>query len=164
MKIAVAADHRGFETKRKLIPALRQWGHHVEDFGCDGASMATDYPDYAIPAARAVSDARCDAGIFLDGSGIGMSIVANKVIGVRAALAHDEVTARIAREANHCNVLCLGCDLLTDSQIRKIIQVFLATPFGEGRHARRVAKLNALEHAQAISIVQQHAQQQQAIL
>ncbi|MCY2950965.1 MAG: RpiB/LacA/LacB family sugar-phosphate isomerase, partial [Planctomycetota bacterium] len=82
MKIAVAADHRGFETKRKLIPALRQWGHHVEDFGCDGTSMTTDYPDYAIPAARAVSDARCDAGIFLDGSGIGMSVAANKVFGV----------------------------------------------------------------------------------
>src|SRR5687767_2681419 len=147
MRIAIAADHRGFEAKRKLLPVLKQMGHDVEDFGCEG-TQASDYPDYAIPAARAVASGRCDVGILLDGSGIGMSVAANKVCGVRAALAHDEVTARLSREHNHCNVLCLGSDLLNESEIRKIIQVFLATPFGEGRHARRVEKLTALERNQ----------------
>ena len=145
MKLAVAADHRGFEAKRKLIPLLGQWGHEVQDFGCDGTSASTDYPDFAIPAAQAVAAGQCDAGIFLDGSGLGMSIAANKVAGVRAALAHDEVTARISREHNHCNVICLGSDLLNENEIRKIIQVFLSTPFAEGRHLRRVEKLNDFE-------------------
>jgi ribose 5-phosphate isomerase B len=145
MRIAVAADHRGFEAKRKLLPLLKQMGHEPEDFGCDGTSNATDYPDFAIPAAKAVADGRCEAGIFLDGSGIGMSVAANKVRGIRAALAHDEVTARLSREHNHCNVLCLGSDLLNENEIRKIINVFLTTPFGEGRHARRVEKLKQFE-------------------
>src|SRR6266496_3686722 len=91
MRIAVAADHRGFDAKRKLIPTLRQMGHEVEDFGCDSTN-STDYPDFAIPAAKAVAEGRCEAGILLDGSGIGMSVAANKVKGIRAALAHDEVT------------------------------------------------------------------------
>jgi ribose 5-phosphate isomerase B len=148
MRIAVASDHRGYDAKRKLIPLLRQWGHEVEDFGCDGSQVATDYPDYAIPAARSVADGRCKVGIFMDGSGIGVSVAANKVFGVRAALAHDEVTARLSREHNHCNVLCLGSDLLNESEIRKIVQVFLTTPFGDGRHARRVEKLKEFERSQ----------------
>jgi len=145
MKIAMAADHRGFETKRKISALLKQWGHEVVDFGCEGSVAATDYPDYALPAAKAVSEGKCDVGILLGGSGIGMSIAANKVHGVRAATVHDELTARISREANHCNVLCLGCDLLSDAEMRKIVQVFLTTGFGEGRHARRVAKLKDYE-------------------
>jgi ribose 5-phosphate isomerase B len=145
MKIAVASDHRGFEAKCRMVPQLKQMGHEVEDFGCAEASASTDYPDYAIPAARAVADGRCEVGIFLDGSGIGMSVAANKVRDVRAALAHDEVTARLSREHNHCNVLCLGSDLLNDNEIRKIITVFLSTPFGEGRHLRRVEKLKDFE-------------------
>jgi ribose 5-phosphate isomerase B len=148
MRIAVAADHRGYEAKRKLVPALRQWGHIVEDFGCQTSLTCSDYPDYAIPLALAVAEGRCEAGILFDGSGIGMSIAANKVRGIRAALAHDEVTARLSREANHCNVLCLGSDLLNDAEIRKITQAFLSTSFGDGRHARRVQKLNDLERSQ----------------
>jgi ribose 5-phosphate isomerase B len=148
MKIAVAADHRGFDAKRRLIPLLRQMGHDVEDFGCDGNEAACDYPDYAIPAAQAVAAGKCEVAIMLDGSGIGMSVAANKVKGVRAALAHDEVTARLSREHNHCNVLCLGSDLLNEGEIRKIISVFLSTPFGEGRHARRVEKLRGFESGQ----------------
>jgi ribose 5-phosphate isomerase B len=148
MKIAVAADHRGFDAKRRLIPLLRQMGHEVQDFGCDGNETASDYPDFAIPAAQAVAGGKCDAAILLDGSGIGMSVAANKVKGIRAALAHDEVTARLSREHNHCNVLCLGSDLLNEGEIRKIISVFLTTPFGEGRHARRVEKLRGFEVGQ----------------
>jgi ribose 5-phosphate isomerase B len=123
---------------------LRQHGHEVTDFGCEGQS-ACDYPDFAIPAARAVASGQCEAGILMDGSGIGMSVAANKVRGVRAALVHDEVTARRAREHNHCNVLCLGTDLLSEDQIRNIVQIFLTTAFGDGRHIRRIQKLAELE-------------------
>jgi len=144
MRLAVASDHRGFDAKRRLVPLLKKLGHEVEDFGCEGTG-AVDYPDHAAPAARAVAEGRCDAAILMDGSGIGMSVAANKVSGVRAALAHDEVTARRAREHNHCNVLCLGTDLLSEDQIRQIVEIFLTTNFADGRHARRVAKLKALE-------------------
>ena len=144
MKIAVACDHRGYEAKRRLLPRLAQWGHQVKDYGCDGTA-AVDYPDHAVPAARAVAAGEAQVGILMDGSGIGMSVAANKVCGVRAALAHDEVTARRAREHNHCNALCLGTDLLSEDQIRQIVEIFLTTPFAEGRHARRVGKLRLLE-------------------
>ena len=144
MRIVVACDHRGYDAKRKLLPALRRMGHEVEDFGCDGAG-SVDYPDYAAPAAQSVAEGKHEVGILLDGSGIGMSVVANKVRGVRAALAHDEVTARRAREHNHCNVLCLGTDLLSEEHLRNIVEVFLGTSFGEGRHVRRVAKIKKIE-------------------
>src|SRR5688572_6545678 len=144
MKLAVASDHRGYEAKRRMLPALKKMGHEVEDFGCDSAA-ACDYPDYAFPAARAVAEGRAEVGILMDGSGIGMSVAANKVCGVRAALAHDEVTARRAREHNHCNVLCLGTDLLSEDQVRQIVEIFLTTGFGDGRHQRRVEKLRQLE-------------------
>jgi ribose 5-phosphate isomerase B len=147
VKLAVACDHRGYEAKRRLLPLLKKLGHELEDFGCDGTA-AVDYPDHAAPAARAVSDGNCDAAILMDGSGIGMSVAANKVRGVRAALAHDEVTARRAREHNHCNVLCLGTDLLSEDQIRQIVEIFLSTPYGDGRHTRRVNKLKLLEEAE----------------
>jgi ribose 5-phosphate isomerase B len=96
MKVAVACDHRGFEAKRRLLPSLKKAGHQIEDFGTDSAASC-DYPDFAVPAARSVADGRNEVGVMLDGTGIGMSIAANKVKGVRAALAHDEVTARLAR-------------------------------------------------------------------
>src|SRR5208282_4973944 len=144
MKIGIACDHRGYEAKRRLIPVLRKMGHEVEDFGCNSSS-SVDYPDYALPVAKLVAQEKQDVGILLDGSGIGMSVVANKVVGIRAALVHDELTARRAREHNHCNVLCLGTDLLSEDQIRQIVEIFLATPFGEGRHTRRVDKLRDFE-------------------
>lgn len=152
MKIAVASDHRGFEAKRRLLPTLKKLGHHVQDFGCMDGTTSVDYPDYAIPVSQKVARGEYDVGILLDGSGIGMSIVANKICGVRAALVHDEVTARRAREHNHCNVLCLGTDLLSEDQVRKIVEIFLTTPFGDGRHARRVEKVSKIErerHADA---------------
>jgi len=144
MKLAIACDHRGYEAKRRLLPVLKQQGHDITDFGCDGPG-ACDYSDFAAPAARAVAAGTCEAGILMDGSGIGMSIAANKVRGVRAALVHDEVTARRSREHNHCNVLCLGTDLLSEDQIRNIVQIFLTTAFGDGRHVRRVQKLSQIE-------------------
>lgn len=144
MKLAVACDHRGYEAKRRLLPVLKKMGHEIVDFGCESAA-AVDYPDYAIPASRAVTDGTAEVAILLDGSGIGMSIASNKVFGVRAALAHDEVTARIAREHNHCNVLCLGTDLLSEDHIRQIVEIFLTTMFADGRHIRRIEKLKQIE-------------------
>jgi ribose 5-phosphate isomerase B len=144
MIIAIASDHRGFEAKRKLLPMLKQNGHKVEDFGCDSPASC-DYPDFAVPAGKSVIDGRCDVGILLDGSGIGMSVAANKIRGVRAALVHDEVTARRSREHNHCNVLCLGTDLLSEVQINKIVEIFLETAFADGRHTRRLDKIKELE-------------------
>src|SRR5689334_18434210 len=119
MKIAVACDHRGYEAKRRLLPFLKSAGHQIHDFGCDSPA-ACDYPDFAVPACKSIVKSENVIGILLDGTGIGMSVAANKVRGVRAALVHDEVTARTAREKNHCNVLCLGTDLLSEEQVRKI--------------------------------------------
>ncbi len=147
MKLAIACDHRGYDAKMKLLPVLRGWKHEIEDFGCDGPASC-DYPDFAIPAVRSVARTTNDVAVLLDGSGIGMSIVANKIRGIRAALAHDELTARRAREHNHCNVLCLGTDLLSEDQIRQIVEIFLATDFGNGRHVRRTEKLKAIEDEQ----------------
>jgi ribose 5-phosphate isomerase B len=144
MKIAIACDHRGFEAKRRVLPILRSAGHEVEDFGCELPANC-DYPDFAAPAARSVAAGRNEVGILLDGSGIGMCIVANKIPGIRAALVHDELTASRAREHNHCNVLCLGTDLLSEDQIKRIIEIFLSTPFATGRHDRRLAKLKQIE-------------------
>ncbi len=144
MNIAIACDHRGFDAKKKLIPLLKKLGHEVQDFGCEGTA-AVDYPDFAIPAAQAVAAGTHEMGILLDGSGIGMSVAANKVREIRAGLVHDEITAHRAREHNHCNVLCLGTDLLSEDQIKRIVEIFLATPFGEGRHTRRVDKLRDFE-------------------
>lgn len=145
MKVAIASDHRGFEAKARLVPWLKKMGHSPVDFGCE-ANASCDYPDFAAPAARSVVTGQCDVAILLDGSGIGMSIVANKIAGVRAALVHDDVTAVRAREHNHCNVLCLGTDLLGEGQVRNITEIFLKTPYVEGRHDRRIGKINQIEH------------------
>jgi ribose 5-phosphate isomerase B len=147
MKVVVASDHRGYEAKRRVLPLLKRLGHEFQDLGCDGPA-AVDYPDFAAPVARAVAKGTADVGILMDGSGIGMSIAANKFCGVRAALVHDEVTARRSREHNHCNVLCLGTDLLSEDQIRQIVEIFLSTNFVDGRHTKRIEKLKAIEDEQ----------------
>ncbi len=147
MKIAIACDHRGYEAKKRLLPLLKKGEHEVRDFGCE-STAACDYPDFAVPAAQSVAGGEADIAVLLDGSGIGMSVAANKVKGVRAALVHDEFTARRAREHNHCNVLCLGTDLLSEDQIRQIVEIFLATGFANGRHVRRIEKLKAIEDEQ----------------
>jgi ribose 5-phosphate isomerase B len=144
MKVVVASDHRGFDAKKRLVPHLRNKGHDVTDLGCDSNAMC-DYPDFAVPAARAVAKGEYEVAILLDGSGIGMSIVANKVSGIFAALVHDDVTARQARARMHCNCLCLGTDLLGEDQIRNIVEIFLGTPFEEGRHQQRIDKIRQLE-------------------
>jgi ribose 5-phosphate isomerase B len=144
MKIAIACDHRGYTVKQRIVAQVMDRGHEVLDFGTDNPKPC-DYPDFAIPAAKAVALAQADRGILIDGSGIGMSIIANKIPGVRAAICHDELTAEISRRHNNANILCFAADLLGDELIRRIIDAWLLTPFEQGRHSRRVEKLAALE-------------------
>jgi ribose 5-phosphate isomerase B len=145
MKIAIASDHRGFEAKRKILPLLKRNGHEVHDFGCEMPTLSCDYVDFAAPAARAVARGEFDVAILFEGSGIGMSITANKVHGIRAALVHDEITARRAREHHHCNALCLGTELLSEEHVRDIVEIFLNAEFQNGRHRARVAKVMKIE-------------------
>ncbi len=142
--IAIGADHGGFEMKEHVKTLLTELGHKPRDFGTDSADPV-DYPDIAHAVARAVADRTCDLGIIIDGAGIGSAITANKVPGIRAALCYDESTARNSREHNYANVLSLGGRLLSVDQIRRIVTVWLATPEGEARHEKRVAKITAIE-------------------
>ena len=145
MKIAIASDHRGYDATKKLLPILTRAGHQISDFGCD-STASCDYVDFAAPAARAVAKGDADVAILLEGSGIGMSITANKIHGIRAALVHDEVTARRAREHHHCNALCLGTELLSEEQIRNIVQIFLSSSMMQNdRHLARIAKMTKVE-------------------
>lgn len=144
MKIAIACDHRGFAVKQRILAQIADRGHEIVDFGTDSPKPC-DYPDYAIPAAKAVAAGQVDRGILIDGSGIGMSIAANKIAGIRAAICHDELTAEISRRHNNANILCFAADLLGDELIRRIVDVWLLTPFENGRHGRRLEKLAELE-------------------
>jgi ribose 5-phosphate isomerase B len=144
MKIAIACDHRGYAVKQRIVMQIQDRGHEVLDFGTESAKPC-DYPDFGIPAAKAVAMGQADRGILIDGSGIGMSIIANKMPGVRAAICHDELTAEISRRHNNANILCFAADLLGDELIRRIMDAWLLTPFEQGRHSRRVEKVASLE-------------------
>lgn len=144
MKISIGGDHRGVNVKAKLVDLVRRLGHEVEDAGTCSAE-AVDYPDIAAPVARAVSEGRVDRGILICGSGIGMAIAANKIPGVRAAPCHDDLTAEMSRRHNDLNVLCLSADMLGEKLIDRMVEIWLATEFEGGRHARRVQKIAELE-------------------
>jgi ribose 5-phosphate isomerase B len=144
MKIAIGADHAGFELKNQLGDVLRQTGHQVCDFGTNSAE-ATDYPDYAWRVANAVASGTAERGVLVCGSGVGMSIAANKVRGIRAALGVTPEEVRLTRGHNNANVLTLGARFLEPSMARELVQVFLDTPFEGGRHQRRLAKISQLE-------------------
>ena len=144
--VAVGGDHGGFALKERLAFKLSEQGFEVIDCGTDSIE-AVDYPDIAADVARRVASGQADAGVLVDGAGIGSAMAANKVPGVRAAHCYDLSTARNAREHNHANVLTLGAGLTGDALAWQITQEFLATPYGEGRHARRVALIDALDAA-----------------
>jgi ribose 5-phosphate isomerase B len=144
MHIATGADHGGYGLKQEIARFLLAAGHQVEDVGAH-SDESTDYPDYAVAVAQAVAAGSADVGILVCGTGIGMSIAANKVQGVRAAVATDCYMARMAREHNDANVLCLGGRVLGLGTALDIVQVFLESRFAEGRHARRVGKIETLE-------------------
>jgi ribose 5-phosphate isomerase B len=143
MRIAIGADHRGLELKQFIIKLLKQMGHSHEDFGTNTAE-SVDYPDIAQKVAERVAKGDFDLGILICDTGIGMCIAANKVKGIRAALAHDSFSARRAREHNDANILCLGTRE-TQATVRKIVENFINTQFEGGRHQRRVDKIRAME-------------------
>jgi len=145
MKVALAADHRGHVVKEKISALLVERNFQVLDMGTN-TSRSVDYPDLAYPAAKSVADGQADLAILVCGSGIGMTICANKVHGIRAALCHDELTAQMSRRHNNANVLCLASDVLGEELIRRIVISWLETPFESGgRHERRVRKITCIE-------------------
>lgn len=144
MRIAIGSDHAGFALKQQLFTEISEMGHAYEDFGCfdDGP---VDYPDIARAVSEAVAAGRCDSGILVCSNGVGMSITANKIRGIRAALCHDTFSARRAREHTDANVLCMGGWVIGQGQAREIVRVFLSAEFVGGRHSRRLSKIEALE-------------------
>lgn len=142
--VAVGADHGGVTLRDAIAARLRELGHSVTDHGTSG-SAAVDYPDYAIAVARAVASGAAQVGIMVDGAGIGSCMAANKVPGVRAAMCYDVTTAQNAREHNNANVLTLGGGLVGPRLALAIVETFLSTSFAGGRHASRVAKIDALD-------------------
>ena len=144
MKIAVACDHGGLQLKRALVRYLTSKGHEVIDFGTD-TEESCDYPDYALPAAEAVAAGRCERGILVCGTGIGVSLVANKVPGIRCAHCHDTYSAKYTRLHNDANMLAFGQRVIGEGLMLEIVDTFLRTDFEGGRHQRRVDKISAIE-------------------
>lgn len=147
-RIAIGADHAGYELKQHLITRLRGLGHEVLDLGTDSTD-SVDYPPYCAAVGRAVRDGAADLGIVLGGSGQGEQLAANKVHGVRAALCNDLYTARMARSHNNANVLSMGARVVGLGLAEEIVDLFLVTPFDGGRHARRVELLMEIEQEEA---------------
>ncbi len=154
MRIALSADHRGYTGIKLLNENLQRAGHEVMLLGdCSGAPA--DYPDRAWLVGQAIAKGQADLGVLICGTGIGMSIAANKIKGVRAAVVHDELTAQLSRSHNNANVLCLSADLLGQRLIEKITDIWVATEFEGGRHARRIRKIAAMENGVDPATVQE---------
>jgi ribose 5-phosphate isomerase B len=146
MKIAIGADHGGFPLNERVIEELRAAGHQIEDFGTHDGSRPDDYPDYALAVGRAVQNGTSEIGIIICGSGVGASVAANKLRGVRATLCGDTYSAHQSREHDDCNVLCLGARVVGVELALEIVRAFVAARFtGEERHLRRLAKVNDIE-------------------
>ena len=145
MKIALGSDHAGAALKRELVEYLSELGHDTVDFGADG-SCSVDYPQYAFRVAQGVAEGIYDRGILVCGTGLGMSMAANKVPGVRAALCHECYSARMSREHNDANILCLGQRVVGPGLAKDVVEVFLATPFSQGEnHLRRLGQVGQYE-------------------
>ncbi|MBI1346667.1 ribose 5-phosphate isomerase B [bacterium] len=145
MRIAVASDHRGYQVKSKILTQIQELGHEPIDLGPDSPE-SVDYPDFAAMVAGAVSRREADRGILICGTGMGMSIVANKFCGVRAVPCHDDLTAEMSRRHNDANVLCLSADLLGERLVTRMVELWLTTEFEGGRHARRLEKISQFEY------------------
>lgn len=145
MKIAIACDHAALKLKNDVIEKLGKEGYEVEDFGIY-EQKSVDYPDYALPVAEAVASGKADKGILICGTGIGMSIAANKVKGIRCALCSDTFSAHATREHNNANILAFGERVVGEGLAMDIVDTFLKTPFsGDDRHVKRIAKISAIE-------------------
>ena len=146
MHIALGCDHRGLKLKQTIIGLLTELGYDYQDFGCY-STEPVDYPDIAQRVAEAVASGKLDHGILLCGTGIGMSIAANKVRGIRAALCYDTLSAQRARQHSNANILCLGGDTVEQYMALDIVKIYLSTTFEGGRHLRRLQKIHSLETA-----------------
>lgn len=144
MKISIACDHGAYELKERLKAHLVKQGHEVVDCGANSLESC-DYPDYARPAAQLVADGTCDRGVVLCTTGIGMSMVANKVKGVRCALCHEPLSAEMTRRHNDANMMAIGAGFTGKNMAERMVEAFLSTEFEGGRHARRVDKMMNLE-------------------
>lgn len=147
MKVIIASDHRGTKTVEEVKAIVSQMNFEPQVVGCS-CDQPVDYPDTAYDAATAVANGKADRAILICGTGIGMSIAANKIKGVRAALCYDELTAQLSRQHNDANVLCLSADLTGPAVLKKIVEIWLTTEFMGGRHQRRVKKIQAIENGQ----------------
>ena len=146
MKIGIATDHGGYGLKEELVAQLRGAGHEVIDFGAHTLKSDDDYPDYVTPLARAVASGQVARGIAICGSGVGASVCANKIPGVRASLIHDHFSARQGVEDDHMNILCMGGRTVGPAVAWDLVQTFLAAEYSQAeRHLRRLCKMAALE-------------------
>jgi ribose 5-phosphate isomerase B len=146
MRIAMAADHAGVSLKQIVVEAARAWGHEVTDLGGDDPNVPDDYPDRALALGRAVASGECERGVLICGSGVGASVAANKIAGVRAGLCHDSYSAHQGVEHDNMNVLCLGSRVIGPALALELVHAFLGAKFsGEERHVRRLAKLLEIE-------------------
>ena len=145
MRVALGSDHAGYDLKSLLASTLVEWGYEVVDVGTKNGTDSVDYPDFGEAVGRCVTSGEADLGVAVCGTGIGISIAANKVAGVRAAVVHDVTSARLAREHNHANVLCFGQRLIGATVAVDALQAWLNATLGEGRHLRRIEKLSALD-------------------
>ena len=146
MRVGIATDHGGFGLKEDLVAQLRAAGHDVIDFGTDKLSPDDDYPDFVVPLAEAVAAGTVDRGVAVCGSGVGASICANKILGVRAALIHDHFSAGQGVEDDHMNIICLGGRTVGPSVAWELVQTFLAAEYSQApRHLRRLSKVALLE-------------------
>ena len=146
MRVILTADHAGVTIRNEIIRLLEEMNIEYEDAGCKDAT-SVDYPDYALPAAKRIANGEFDRGIFICGTGIGMSISANKVKGIRCALVHDVYSAKLTRQHNDSNVLAMGERVIGPGLAREIAKVWLETDFDGGRHERRVEKITKYENA-----------------
>jgi len=146
-KISFASDHAGFHLKKILIDTAVNLGYHVTDLGTDSAIEAVDYPDYGIKAVQSILNDEANLAIILCGTGIGMSILANRFPGIRAAVCHTEFEAEVARQHNNANILCLGGRVLGEEIANRCLKVFLETEFEGGRHQRRLDKIDQFSPA-----------------
>lgn len=137
MKIAIGCDHGGIDLKNGIVSLLEEMGHEVDDQGCN-STESVDYPEFAKTVCSQVQAGRCDRGILVCGTGIGMSMVANRFDGIRAALCHESFTARMSREHNDANVLCLGARVIGPGLAEEIVRTWVSTEFAGGRHQRRI--------------------------
>lgn len=137
MKVAIGCDHGGIELKKTVVSVLQDLGHEIDDQGCN-SSESVDYPNFAKSVSNQVKEGTCDCGILICGTGIGMSMVANRITGIRAALCNEMFSAKMSREHNDANILCLGARVIGPGLAAEIVRTWMTSDFAGGRHQRRI--------------------------